>query len=282
MTTAPLPFRKMHGLGNDFVVLDARDRAMDLSEAVVRRISDRNLGVGCDQFIIIRPPRAPEADAFMEIRNQDGAEVEACGNATRCITKLLTGETGKDSVTIQTVAGLLVGQASGQGYTVDMGQARTDWPSIPLAREADTLAVPFGRSDAPDPVATNIGNPHGTFFVDNAEAVDLAHIGPQLEHDPWFPARANIGFASVSAPDTLRLRVWERGVGITMACGSAACAAVVASARRGLTSRKIRVDMDGGPLFMEWLENGHVLMTGAAAEVYQGTILPSLLAEPQA
>ena len=280
MTQAPLPFRKMHGLGNDFVVLDARPRALDLSEAQVRRISDRHTGVGCYQFIIIRPPRDPKADAFMEIRNCDGAEVEACGNATRCIAKILTDETGRDRVTIQTVAGLLLGERSGRGYTVDMGEARTGWQAIPLARECDTLNVPLDRDDVPPPVATNIGNPHATFFVHDAEAVDLAGIGPGLEHHPMFPARANIGFASLTAPDTLRLRVWERGVGITRACGSAACAAVVASVRRGLTSRQIRVDMDGGPLFMEWLENGHVLMTGDATEVYQGHILPHLLEEP--
>ncbi len=282
MTIVPLPFRKMHGLGNDFVVLDARSRALDLSEAQVRRISDRHTGVGCDQFIIIRPPRDPKADAFMEIRNCDGAEVEACGNATRCIAKILTDETGRDRVTIQTVAGLLLGERADRGYTVDMGEARTDWQAIPLARECDTLHVPLDRSDVPAPVATNIGNPHATFFVDDAEAVDLAAIGPGLEHHPMFPARANVGFASLSAPDTLRLRVWERGVGITRACGSAACAAVVASVRRGLTGRSIRIDMDGGPLFLEWLENGHVLMTGSATEVYQGTILPSLLEEPGA
>ena len=280
MTMAPLPFRKMHGLGNDFVVLDARGRALDLSEAQVRRISDRHTGVGCDQFIIVRPPKAAAADAFMEIRNADGAEVEACGNATRCIAKLLTAETGRDRVTIETVAGLLLGTKTGRGYTVDMGEARTGWRDIPLARECDTLHVPLDREDVPAPVATNIGNPHATFFVEDAEAVDLAAIGRGLEHHPMFPARANIGFASLTAPDTLRLRVWERGVGITLACGSAACAAVVASARRGLTGRRIRIDMDGGPLFLEWLDNGHVLMTGGASEVYEGVILPSLLAEP--
>ena len=278
----PLPFRKMHGLGNDFVVLDARARPLDLSEAQVRRISDRHRGVGCDQFIIIRPPKDQAADAFMEIRNQDGAEVEACGNATRCITKLLAAETGRERITIQTVAGLLLGEASPQGFTVDMGLARTDWPEVPLASECDTLAVPLGREDVPAPVATNIGNPHATFFVEDADAVALAELGPGLEHHPMFPERANIGFASVTATDTLRLRVWERGVGITMACGSAACAAVTASARRGLTSRNIRIDMDGGPLFMEWLENGHVLMTGAATEVYQGTINAALLDEAAA
>lgn len=269
----------MHGLGNDFVVLDARTQPLTLSEAQVRRISDRNRGVGCDQFIIIRPAKNPAADAFMEIRNCDGSEVEACGNATRCIAKLLTAETGKPQVTIETVAGLLLGQTSPQGFSVDMGLARTDWQEIPLARQCDTLHVPLDREDVPPPVATNIGNPHATFFVSDAEAVALAQIGPGLEHHPMFPARANIGFASLTAPDTLRLRVWERGVGITMACGSAACAAVVASARRRLTSRKVRIDMDGGALFMEWLANGHVLMTGPATEVYQGTINPALLQE---
>lgn len=282
MTETPLPFRKMHGLGNDFVVLDARARPLDLSEAQVRRIADRHRGVGCDQFIIIRPPKNPAADAFMEIRNQDGAEVEACGNATRCIAKLLTAETGKSHVTIETVAGLLTGQASPHGFSVDMGLARINWQEIPLARQCDTLHVPLSRDDVPPPVATNIGNPHATFFVDDAETLALAELGPGLEHHPMFPARANIGFASVTAPDTLRLRVWERGVGITMACGSAACATVVASARRGLTGRKIAIDMDGGRLLMEWLANDHVLMTGPAAEVYQGTISPTLLEESAA
>lgn len=278
----PLPFRKMHGLGNDFVVLDARNQTLDLTEAQVRRISDRHTGIGCDQFIIVRPAHSPQADAFMEIRNADGGEVEACGNATRCIAKLLTEETGRKRVTIETVAGLLQGEANGLGYTVDMGGARTDWEQIPLARECDTLAVPLGRKDVPDPVATNIGNPHATFFVDDVEAVDLAAVGPGLEHDPMFPARANIGFASVTGTNALRLRVWERGVGITRACGSAACAAVVASVRRGLTRRAVHIQMDGGPLFMEWRDDGHVLMTGPATEVYQGVILPALLEEPEA
>lgn len=282
MTQAPLPFRKMHGLGNDFVVLDARARPLALSEAQVRRISDRNTGVGCDQFIIIRPAKNPAADAFMEIRNCDGAEVEACGNATRCIAKILIAETGKDRVTIETVAGLLQGTRSEHGFSVDMGLAHINWQEIPLAEHCDTLAVPLGREDVPPPVATNIGNPHATFFVDDAEDVPLAQIGPGLEHHPMFPARANIGFASLTAPDTLRLRVWERGVGVTRACGSAACAAVVAAARRGLTARKIAIDMDGGRLFLEWLPNDHVLMTGPATEVYEGTINPSLLDESAA
>lgn len=281
MTHAPLPFRKMHGLGNDFVVLDARTRTLDLSEAQVRSISDRHTGVGCDQFIIIRSPNDPAADAFMEIRNADGAEVEACGNATRCVAKLLIAQTGREQVTIETIAGLLQGARAEQGFSVDMGLAHTDWQRIPLARETDTLSVPLGRDDVPAPVATNIGNPHATFFVNDAEAIALADLGPGLEHHPIFPARANIGFASLTAPDTLRLRVWERGVGITRACGSAACAAVVASVRRGLTGRKIRVDMDGGQLFMEWLANDHVLMTGPATLVYEGTINPALLDESE-
>ncbi len=282
MTMAPLPFRKMHGLGNDFVVLDARAHALDLTEAQVRRISDRHTGIGCDQFIIVRPARSPQADAFMEIRNADGGEVEACGNATRCIAKLLAAETGRKRVTIETVAGLLQGEANALGYTIDMGEARTGWQDIPLARECETLAVPLDREDVPAPVATNIGNPHATFFVDNAEAIDLAAIGPGLEHHPMFPARANIGFASLIGTNALRLRVWERSVGITRACGSAACAAVVASVRRGLTGRAIHIQMDGGTLFMEWRDDGRVLMTGPATEVYQGVILPVLLEEPEA
>lgn len=282
MTMAPLPFRKMHGLGNDFVVLDARTRALHLTEAQVRRISDRHTGVGCDQFIIVRPPRSPQADAFMEIRNADGGEVEACGNATRCIAKLLAEETGRNRVTVETVAGLLAGEANALGYTVDMGEARTGWQEIPLARACDTLAVPLDREDVLAPVATNIGNPHATFFVDDAETVDLAAVGPELEHHPMFPARANIGFASLTGTNTLRLRVWERGVGITRACGSAACAAVVASVRRGLTGRAVHIHMDGGPLFMEWRDDGHVLMTGPATEVYRGTIAPSVLEEAEA
>ena len=277
---APLPFRKMHGLGNDFVVLDARESPVNLSEAQVRRIADRHTGVGCDQFIIIRPPRSRDAHAFMEIRNADGGEVEACGNATRCITKLLTDETGRDRIVIETVAGLLYGGKTIDGFTVDMGAARTEWREIPLARECDTLAVPLNRDDLPAPVATNIGNPHATFFVEDAEAGFLADVGPGLEHHPIFPARANIGFASLTGPGQLRLRVWERGVGITRACGSAACAAVVASVRRGLTGRNIRIDMDGGPLFLEWRKDSHVLMTGAATEVYEGFLSPSLLDEP--
>lgn len=274
---APLPFRKMHGLGNDFVVLDARAQALDLTEAQVRRISDRHTGVGCDQFIIVRPPRSPKADAFMEIRNANGGEVEACGNATRCVAKLLADETGRKRVTVETVAGLLPGEANALGYTVDMGEARTGWQEIPLARECETLAVPLEREDVPAPVATNIGNPHATFFVEDADAIDLAAIGPGLEHHPMFPARANIGFASLRGVNSLRLRVWERGVGITLACGSAACAAVVASVRRGLTGRAVHIEMDGGTLFMEWRDDGHVLMTGPATEVYQGTISPALL-----
>jgi len=162
-------------------------------------------------------------------------------------------------------------------YTIDMGEARTGWQEIPLARKCETLDVPLERKDVPAPVATNIGNPHATFFVDDAEAIDLARIGPGLEHHPIFPARANIGCASLAGTNSLRLRVWERGVGITRACGSAACAAVVASVRRGLTGRTVHIQMDGGTLFMEWRDDGHVLMTGPATEVYQGTISPALL-----
>lgn len=272
------PFVKMHGLGNDFVVLDARGRALDLTDAQVRAIADRRTGVGCDQLIVVRPPRDGGADAFMEIRNADGGEVEACGNATRCVAGVLMRESGRDAAVVQTVAGLLAGRAgAGGSVTVDMGAARLDWREIPLGEACDTLHVPLALGPLSDPVATNIGNPHATFFVADVDAIDLAALGPQLEHHPIFPQRANIGVAQVAADGTIRLRVWERGVGITRACGTGACAAMVAAARRGLTGRAARVLLDGGPLEMAWRDDGHVMMTGAVATSFTGFLDASLL-----
>ena len=272
------PFVKMHGLGNDFVVLDARVRALDLTDAQVRAIADRRTGVGCDQLIVVRPPRDAGADAFMEIRNADGAEVEACGNATRCVAGMLMDESGRDAAIVQTVAGLLGGSAAAGGrVTVDMGVARTGWAEIPLREACDTLHVPLSLGPLGDPVATNIGNPHATFFVANVDEIDLATLGPQLEHHPIFPQRANIGVAHITPEGGLRLRVWERGVGITRACGTGACAAMVASVRRGLTGRRAAVLLDGGPLEMEWRADGHVMMTGAIATSFSGFLDASLL-----
>jgi len=272
------PFVKMHGLGNDFVVLDARTRALDLTDAQVRAIADRRTGVGCDQLIVVRPPRDAGADAFMEIRNADGGEVEACGNATRCVAGMLMGESGRDAAIVQTVAGLLGGSAAAGGrVTVDMGVARTGWAEIPLREACDTLHVPLSLGPLGDPVATNIGNPHATFFVANVDEIDLATLGPQLEHHPIFPQRANIGVAHVTPEGGLRLRVWERGVGITQACGTGACAAMVAAVRRGLTGRRATIVLDGGPLEMEWRADGHVMMTGAIATSFSGFLDASLL-----
>ena len=273
------PFIKMHGLGNDFVVLDARTHAIPLDNARARAIADRHTGVGCDQLLVMEPPKHGGADVFMRIRNADGDEVEACGNGTRCIAAALMRETGKPRVVIETVAGLLAAsEASDARVTVDMGPARLSWREIPLAQECDTIHVPLTLGPLADPVATNMGNPHATFFVPDAEAIDIASLGRQLEHHAIFPERANIGIASLAGKDRLRFRVWERGVGITIACGTGACAAGVAAARRGLTGRRVTVVADGGPLEIEWRADGHVLMTGPAAVSFTGVLDPSLLA----
>jgi diaminopimelate epimerase len=275
---AGILFIKMHGLGNDFVVLDARATPIPLDDARARAIADRHTGVGCDQLLVMEPPTQAGADVFMRIRNADGDEVEACGNGTRCIAAALMRETGKPRVVIETVAGLLEATAASEArVTVDMGPARLGWREIPLARDCDTLHVPLTLGPLADPVATNMGNPHATFFVPDAEAVDVAGLGRELEHHAIFPARANIGVASLAGKDRLRFRVWERGVGITIACGTGACAAGVAAARRGITGRRVTVVADGGPLEIEWRADGHVLMTGPAAVSFTGTLDPSLL-----
>ncbi|MDJ0943553.1 MAG: diaminopimelate epimerase [Kiloniellales bacterium] len=275
---AELAFIKMHGLGNDFVVLDGRTAPIDLPTEAWRRISDRRLGVGCDQFLILEPPANGRAEVFLRIRNADGGEAEACGNGTRCIARLVMAETGREEIAIETVAGILQATAaSGDRVAVDMGPARTAWAEIPLAEARDTLHLGLALGPLHDPVATSLGNPHATFFVEDAEAVDLSTLGPQLERDPLFPERANIGVAQVLGPERLRFRVWERGVGITRACGSGACAAVVAAARRGLTGRRAAVVLDGGELEIDWREDGHVLMTGPTTTAFSGTLGAELL-----
>ncbi len=271
-------FIKMHGLGNDFVVIDARREPFVLDERRARAITDRRTGVGCDQLIVMEPPRLPEAEVFMRIRNADGGEVEACGNATRCIARLVMEERGPGRVPIETEAGLLLAEDAGaRGIAVDMGEVRLDWRDIPLAREMDTLHLALARGPLSDPVGVNVGNPHAVFFVDDAEAVDLGTLGPDLEHDPLFPERANIGVAQLLGPAGLRVRVWERGVGITRACGTGACAAAVAAHRRGLAGREIEVRLDGGPLALEWRADGHVVMTGPASTAFHGVLNGALL-----
>ena len=270
-----LPFTKMHGLGNDFVVFDARRTPLALDAARVRAIADRRTGVGCDQLVVVEAPRNGGTDAYLRFWNQDGGEVAACGNGTRCAARMLFDETGAAHVVLETDAGRLAAHESGGGQVrVDMGPARLDWRDIPLAREADTLHVAVGAGPLGDAVAVNMGNPHAVFFVDDAEAVPLAELGPGLETDPLFPERANIGVAQRLASDCLRLRVWERGVGLTNACGTGACAAAVAGARRGLTGRSVTVVLDGGTLGILWREDGHVEMTGPTAASFEG-VLPA-------
>jgi diaminopimelate epimerase len=280
---AGTPFLKMHGLGNDFVVLDARDRALDLTVPRRRAIADRRLGVGCDQLIVLEPPTDAEADIFMRIYNPDGSEAQACGNATRCVASLVMDEHRSDDVTIQTVAGLLESQKVGRGanglpvISVDMGLVRMDWRDIPVAKACDTNHLPVGLGPLQDPVGTNVGNPHATFFVDDLASIPITELGPKLEHDPFFPERVNVGVAQIVGENRLRLSVWERGAGLTLACGSGACAAGVAAARRGLTGRTVDVVVEHGTLTIEWLRDDHVSMTGGISLAYRGELDRSLL-----
>jgi diaminopimelate epimerase len=268
-----LTFTKMHGLGNDFVIIDARAQPVALDEARARALADRHTGVGCDQVIVIEPAANGDADAFMRIRNADGGEVAACGNAMRCVAAVIADEAGRTNVRIETLAGILDAEIrDARTVTVDMGAPALDWRRIPLAREQDTLRLDLALGPLDGPAAVNMGNPHAVFFVDDADAVDLAALGPELEHHPMFPERANIGIAQIQANDRMRLRVWERGAGITMACGTGACAATVAAHRRGLTGRAVEVALDGGTLAIEWRDDDHVLMTGPVAVSFSGRI----------
>ena len=274
----------MHGLGNDFVVIDARagkpGAGIAIGDAVAAAIADRHTGIGCDQLIVVEDAPGADADAFMRIRNADGGEVNACGNATRCVGAVLLGESGADTVRIRTGSDLLtVTRADGGLVTVDMGVPRLGWDDVPLAMAADTLHLDLERGPLADPAAASMGNPHATFFVDDADAVPISVLGPELEVDPMFPERANIGIAQMLAPDRMRLRVWERGAGLTPACGTGACAAVVNASRRGLANRRMVVEMDGGELLIDWREDtGHVFMTGPAETSFAGVIAPDLLA----
>ena len=265
----PTAFIKMHGAGNDFAVLDARLLGLALSPARLRGLGDRRTGIGWDQLIVLRPASKP-ADVAMAIFNPDGSQAGACGNAARCVADLLCMETGGSAVTIQTEAGLLHAERRpGGAIQVDMGAPRCAWQDIPLSAPCDTLHLPLPG----DPAAVSMGNPHATYFLDGPDGVDPASLGPQLETDVLFPDRANIGFAHVAAPDRIRLRVWERGAGLTRACGSGACAALVNAHRRGLAGRRAELVLDGGTLLIEWrLSDDHVLMTGPTAVAFHGTV----------
>ncbi|MDA8048605.1 MAG: diaminopimelate epimerase [Rhodospirillales bacterium] len=264
-------FVKMHGAGNDFAVFDERREPLGLTPALAAALADRHRGIGCDQVISIE--RSARADAYMRIRNADGSEAGACGNATRCVAALLAGEDRRQRLTIETISGLLPTEILGGGLLrVDMGPPALLWNEIPLARRLDTLALPPTDGWPAAPAVVSMGNPHATFFVPDAEVAEAAAIGPRVERDPLFPERVNVGFASLLGPNRLRLRVWERGAGLTRACGSGACAAVVNACRLGLAGRRVDVVMDGGTLAIEWRADGHVLMTGPALIAFRGEI----------
>lgn len=259
-----LPFMKMHGLGNDFVVVDERGIDPRVNASVAMAIADRHRGVGFDQLAVLSEDDA--ADVRLTFWNSDGSKAGACGNATRCIARHLMDQSGAQSLTLRTERGTLQARDAGKGMTsVNMGHPQLNWQDVPLAREMDTLSLPIEGN----PTATGMGNPHCTFFVKDAEAIDLAKQGAAFEHHPLFPERTNVQFASVVAPDHLRMRVWERGVGITLASGSSSCATAVAAARRGLTGRAVQIDLDGGTLHVNWRDDG-VWMTGPTAHVFDG------------
>ena len=262
--TPGLPFMKMHGLGNDFVVVDLRHGVEAPDSATIAAIADRHFGVGFDQLATI--DHDDHADARLVFFNADGSRSAACGNATRCIARFLMDGTGKSRLSLRTDHAILMAEDAGGGLTrVNMGPPVLDWQAIPLAQDLDTLHLPIPG----DPVATGMGNPHMTFFVDDADAVDLDRFGPEHEHHPLYPQRTNVEVVQVLSPEEIRLRIWERGTGPTLASGSCSCAAAVAAARRGLTGRKVAVNVPGGRLMIDWREDG-VWMTGPTAHVFDG------------
>ena len=267
-------FVKMHGLGNDFVVFDARDTAINLTPAMVKIIANRHFGVGCDTVVVIRPGGA-QADAGVLFYNADGSESESCFNATRCVARLLMDERGLARVKLSTKGGMLVCTDAGKGLVmVDMGPPRLDWQQVPVAGAVDTVNFPLDVGGASLPASVlSMGNPHCVLFVPDADKAPVTQLGPKIETLPFFPQRTNVEFAQVLDRDRIRMRVWERGVGVTLACGTGACATAVAAMRRGLTGRKVELVLDGGSLFIEWREeDGHVLMTGPTAMPFRGRL----------
>ncbi|MFM5929423.1 MAG: diaminopimelate epimerase [Novosphingobium sp.] len=264
-----VPFVKMHGLGNDFIVLDARaDAVPPMTESLALALADRKTGIGCDQLILIEP--SDVATFRMRIFNADGSEVEACGNATRAVG-LLHGS----PATIETLGGILSSRPSEHGISVDMGEPRFDWQAIPLAYAMDTLTMPVGWNELEGPGAVNVGNPHVVFFTPDCSAVPLHQLGPLIEHDPLFPERVNVNVATVESRDHIRLRVWERGVGETRACGTGACATAIAAMRRGLADRQATISLEGGDLAIGWGDDNRITMAGPAVESFRGSFDPA-------
>jgi diaminopimelate epimerase len=269
-----VPFRKMQGLGNDFVVFDGRTRSVSITPAQAQRIADRHFGIGCDTVVLLLPGSA-NADATLRFFNASGDEIEACGNATRCVGRLLMDERGLARVRLETKGGILLCSDAGKGLVlVDMGAPRLDWQQIPLSQAKDTMQFQFdleGRAITAS--AASMGNPHCILFVGDAEKSPVAQIGPLIERHALFPNGVNVEFAQVLDKDRIRMRVWERGVGITLACGTGACATAVSAIRKGLVNRKVELVLDGGSLFIEWREeDGHVLMTGPGVTSFAGEI----------
>ncbi len=272
---------KMHGLGNDFVIFDARTETLDIVADHVRAIANRKTGVGCDQLIVVEPPHDDRADVFMRIFNADGGEVAACGNATRCVAAHIMAENNSEKITIETGAGLLRATTADNGMVaVDMGVPGFEWQDIPLSNASDTLHLGIEAGPLKDPVAVNVGNPHVVFFVDDVDAVGLETVGPEIEKNDIFPQGVNVGVAMIMPDGVIRLRVWERGAGITGACGTGACAALVAASRRGLAGRGGDVRLDGGNLSIEWRDDDHIIMTGPVGYSFAGVIYTSLLDRP--
>ena len=260
-----VPFVKMHGLGNDFIVLDARhDAVPTMTNALAAALADRHTGIGCDQLILLEC--SASADFRMRIFNHDGGEVEACGNATRAVG-MLHGARAR----IETLGGVLVVDPGADGISVDMGEPRFEWDQIPLAYAMDTHHMPLAWETLENPAAVNVGNPHVIFFVPDCAAIELDRLGPEIEHDPLFPARINVNVATVVGRDLIQLRVWERGVGETRACGTGACATAIGAMRRGLTDRRVKIRLAGGDLTIEWSPDNRIVMTGPATESFRGS-----------
>ncbi|WP_424943718.1 diaminopimelate epimerase [Aliiroseovarius crassostreae] len=265
-----LRFMKWHGAGNDFVMIDSRGREAIVTRDLAAALGDRNRGVGFDQLAEIRS--SDLADIDLDFWNADGSRAGACGNATRCVARYMMDQTGQTELTIRTARGILMARADGDQVAVNMGHPQTAWADVPLAEEVDTAHLPIDG----DPAAVGMGNPHCVFFVEDADQVDVAGIGPKFEHHPLFPQQTNVEFATVRSPEEIRMRVWERGTGITLACGSGACATAVAAHQRGLTGPKVRMELDGGWLTLDIREDG-VWMTGPTAFVFEGQLTPAFL-----
>ena len=266
-------FIKMHGLGNDFVILDSRLGSITLQPKEISLIADRHIGVGCDQIVIMLPSQDDLADIFIKIFNSDGSETFACGNATRCVASLLMKELKKDHVTVETMSGLLDAELnSGTSVALNIGKASFNWKDIPLSESLDTANINIPKMKFRDGFAVNLGNTHIVFFENDVEKLDLKKDAPAIENHKFFPERVNVNFAQIITKNKIRLRVWERGAGETLACGTGACATVAASFKKGLTDSNVLVLLDGGSLDVQFLNDGHLVMIGDVSRVFDGTI----------